>query len=236
MRAARLLLALGALALLLQVDRLPLVLVVRDGAGRPLAGVALEVLVMGPPHEAFASCVTDEVGACRLLLPPGAYLVRFGGGWGGRAFVPAEDQNGGGLEDGTTGGFGVYLTPADGPQTLAFVVGVRDGQLVPLWDLSAEPGAAPQPYGADGVELGGLAGEGAQVATTELAVGAAPTAAPAPPVQAPAAPELALPAGLPAALLPGLAALAGLAALFLVLVGALMAGRRLRLRRSGGGR
>jgi hypothetical protein len=121
---------------------------VRDGAGNPLPGVALNILVTGPPHDPFDNCVTDAAGQCRLLLAPGPYLVQFMPGWRGTLFVDPARQNAAALDDGGVngGGFGIYLEPAESEQVVTFVVGQRDGQLVPLWDMSRSAGADPQPY------------------------------------------------------------------------------------------
>src|SRR5438105_105363 len=77
-----------------QQSQLPLVLVVRDGAGHPLAGITLDLLLAGPPHQPYDNCVTDAQGECHLMIPPSAYIVSFAAGWRGREFIPAEDQNG----------------------------------------------------------------------------------------------------------------------------------------------
>jgi hypothetical protein len=139
-----------------QGDSQPLTIVVRDGAGNPLAGITLDILLTGPPHEPFDSCVTDEAGRCTLDVPPGAYLIHFRRGWRGREFVPTEQQNAGALDDGGLGGFGVYFEPGDSPQVVTFVVGQEreSGQLVPLWDMSRDPDAPPQPFAYDGDLLG----------------------------------------------------------------------------------
>lgn len=184
----------------------PLLIVVRDGVGNPLQGLSLDILLTGPPHQPYDSCVTDAVGHCRLIIPPGAYLVQFSLGWRGRSFIPAEEQNGGAFEDAGLGGFGIYLEPSTEEQIVTFVVGQQDNQLVPLWDLSRDPSAPPQPFspedplhpekGLEGIDLGPLApanettseaeipaDESAQVLISEFPLDA-PTAAPqAAPIQ-----------------------------------------------------
>jgi len=186
-----------AVAADLQPPNQPLVIVVRDGQGQALPGVPLQILRTGPPHEPFDSCVTDADGACRLLVPPGAYLIQFDGGWRGQAFVPPAEQNDGALDDAGAagGGFGVYLEPGAKEQVVTFVIGQQDGQLVPLWDMSRDPDAAPQPFAmpaspfqkADAaladVDLSPLGtsaevDEGAQVVESQIHAGAAPTASP----------------------------------------------------------
>lgn len=170
---------------------LPLVIVVRDGQGNPLAGLTLRLLLAGPPAEPFDNCATDGQGRCRLMIPPGSYIVQFeGGGWG-HYFIPADQQNAG---DGTTGGgFGIYFEPSGQEQVVTFVVGRRDGQLVPLWDMSRDPSAPPQPYALPenpfstsgdplaGIDLSPLAAsatEGAQVVESTIGVGATSTPLP----------------------------------------------------------
>lgn len=175
---------------------LPLVIVVRDGQGNPLAGLTLRLLEAGPPTQPFDNCVTDQSGQCRLMIPPGSYIVQFeGGGWG-HMFIPADQQNAG---DGTTGGgFGIYFESSGQEQVVTFVVGRRDGQLVPLWDMSRDPGAPPQPYALPenpfdtsgdslaGIDLSPLAAsatEGAQVVESTIGVGVTSTPVPTlPPV------------------------------------------------------
>jgi hypothetical protein len=87
-------------------------------------------------------------------------------------FVPIDQQNGGALEDGgaTGGGFGIYVEPATVEQIVTFVVGQRDGLLVPLWDMSRDPALPPQPFAVSanpfdpqadplaGIDLGSLDG------------------------------------------------------------------------------
>lgn len=124
----------------------PLIIVVRDGTGNPLQGVPLVLYVSGPPHREFDNCVTDEQGQCSLVIAPGAYIVTFTQGWRGREFIPVEEQNGESVTDGGVGGFGIYLQPSNEVQIVTFVIGQRDGQLIPLWDMSRDPAAAPQPF------------------------------------------------------------------------------------------
>ncbi len=181
-----------------QTSTLPLVILVRDGQGSPLAGVTLRLLAAGPPDEPFDTCVTDSAGQCRMLLLPGAYIVRFEGGWESQSFVPPAQQNGGALTDGGAagGGFGVYIQPGQGEQVITFVVGHKDGQLVPLWDMSRSPNAPPQPYAPPenpfdttanplaGINLGSITSgevtpEGtAQVAQSQIDAGAISTPVP----------------------------------------------------------
>lgn len=197
MSLIRLMVPLLLSAALFQPTSLPLVIVVRDGQGNPLAGLTLRLLEAGPPTVPFDNCVTDQSGQCRLMIPPGSYVVQFeGGGWG-RYFIPADQQNAG---DGTTGGgFGIYFEPSGQEQVVTFVVGQRDGQLVPLWDMSRDPSARPQPYAMPenpfdtsgdplaGIDLSPLAAsatEGAQVVESTIGVGVTstpmPTLTPAP--------------------------------------------------------
>src|SRR5690242_6359204 len=95
----------SALVLIAQpADTQPLIIVVRDAKGGPLEGVALTLLVTGPPDEPFTTCTTGTDGECRLLVPPGAYIIRFEGSWQGQTFVAADQQNGGALGDAGTSG------------------------------------------------------------------------------------------------------------------------------------
>jgi hypothetical protein len=223
----------------------PLVIVVRDGQGSPLAGVTLRLLVAGPPDEPLDSCVTDGAGQCRLLLPPGAYIIRFEGGWQGQSFISPAQQNGGALTDGgaSGGGFGVYIQPGQVEQIITFVVGRKDGQLVPLWDMSRSPNAPPQPYAPPenpfdtasnpltSIDLGSLAPgevtlEGtAQVAESQIDAGSnstpAPTRVPGSTVTpSPAATDGHVPAGSLWLGLVGLGVVVALAALGAVLINA----------------
>jgi hypothetical protein len=228
----------------------PLTLVVRDGQGNPLPGVALDILVEGPPHEPYDNCATDASGECRLMIPPGSYVVQFTRGWQGYIFVPAGQQNAGALEDGTSGGgFGITFDPSTSPQVVTFVVGVQDGALVPLWDMSRDPAAPPQPFAMPQSALANpdnaLAGISfdalvatpssteqpatasaaeSQVVTSEILPGAEPTLTVTPVV----APTV-VPAGNPSigssALLLAIAALLGLVVVILALM---LVSRRLR--------
>lgn len=224
----RLLLPLLLATTFLQSTSLPLVIVVRDGQGNPLAGLTLRLLEAGPPAEPFDNCVTDQSGQCRLMIPPGSYIVQFeGGGWG-RHFISADQQNAG---DGTTGGgFGIYFEPSGQEQVVTFVVGRRDGQLIPLWDMSRDPDAPPQPYAlpenpfdASGDPLAGIdlgppaapATEDAQVVESTIGVGVTstslPTLTPAPTVM----PDGTIPAD---GLRLGVIALIGIAVLMVAIV------------------
>jgi hypothetical protein len=237
-------LALGRLPV--QQTSQPLVIVVRDGQGNPVSGVTLRLLAAGPPDEPFDSCVTDADGQCRLLLPPGAYIVRFEGGWQGQTFVPSSQQNGGGLEDGgaSGGGFGVYIEPSlpgepgSAEQVVTFVIGRQAGQLVPLWDMSRSPSAPPQPYAQPknpfdtsanplaGIDLGPLGAVGltptgdAQVVESAISAGGTSTPLPAVTPTAPP-PDQGVPAGSAWLGVVGLVAV-----VVLVLFGALIAARR----------
>jgi hypothetical protein len=189
MNGMQILLSLVLAASFLQSSSLPLVIVVRDGQGHPLAGLTLRLLEAGPPTQPFDSCVTDNQGQCRLMIPPGAYIVQFeGGGWG-HPFIPAEQQN----AALSGGGFGIYFEPSGQEQVVTFVVGQQDGQLVPLWDMSRDPDAPPQPYSASSdpfnpsaggladIDLGPIAAaatEDAQIAESTLSVGGPSTPLP----------------------------------------------------------
>lgn len=230
----------------------PLVIVVRDGQGSPLAGITLVMLRTGPPHESFDNCVTDSEGQCRLQIPPGAYIVQFDGGWRGQMFVPVGQQNGGALEDGgaTGGGFGIYVEPASVEQIVTFVVGQRDGQLIPLWDMSRDPAAPPQPFAVSanpfdpqedplaGIDLSGLGGGAisatasagtAQVVESEIETGGVPTLTPS---QAPTLPATTSGGVPPSGILLGLIALA---VMVIIIVGVVIIVIQLRARRKQNG-
>jgi hypothetical protein len=131
-----------------QDDVQSLNLLIRDGQGTPLAGVSLSLLRTGPPHEPLDACVTDSVGQCMFWLPPGAYLVRFNGELTGLPFQAPDAQNGGMLDDAGAagGGFGIYLEPSQADTLVTFVVGRQGETLVPLWDLSRDANALPEPF------------------------------------------------------------------------------------------
>lgn len=136
-----------------QEGPLDLTLVVRDTAGTPLMGVYMELYTVDPPLiELNTTCFTDERGYCPLRVPAGSYNVVFGGGWRGYDFVPAEQQNLGTTDDGSSGGFQFYfdssLVTLEQPVVyLTFVVTMRnDGMLYPLWDYAADHLSPPLPY------------------------------------------------------------------------------------------
>ncbi len=138
------------------------------------------------------------------MIPPGAYIIRFIQGWRGLEFAPPGEQNAGALDDGATGGgFGVYFEPSSEEQMVTFVVGVRDGRLIPLWDMSRDPLTPPQPFAMpqspldspdealEEIDLSPLIDEqggedtpeitptgDAQVVSTRIDTGAAPTTTP----------------------------------------------------------
>jgi hypothetical protein len=124
----------------------PVSLFVRDGAGNRLQGVTLDIYVTGPPHEFLESCVTGADGGCHLMIPPKEYLVLFRDGYRGFPFVPSEEQNGGMMSDAGLGGYGISFQPDTEEQSLLFVLGLRNGQIMPLWDLAASPNDPPQPF------------------------------------------------------------------------------------------
>jgi|GEM_PF-6308285 len=251
---------LGLLLLIpgLQISSLPLVILVRDGAGNPMAGVPLEILVEGPPHEPYDTCVTDGDGRCRLVIPPGAYIIRFVQGWRGLEFVAPEGQNAGALDDGTTGGgFGVYFEPSEEEQVVTFVIGIQDGLLIPLWDMSRNPQAPPVPFALPispldnpnealaSIDLSALVvtppaetptvESEAQIITSEVEVGVGTTATPSgsEPTPVPTSgPAETQNAGKEAILL----GLAGLGGLLVLLIGGTLLAHRLRLRRLAKGR
>lgn len=127
-----------------------LIMIVRDPAGRPLAGVTLQLAYDGDlALEALGSHTTDAAGT--VTLPQarhGTYRVTFAGlAPDGRPFLPPERQNLGILEDGSgqPGGFGIRF--AERQATILFVIDSVGGEpaAVPMFDLAPGPDAPPQP-------------------------------------------------------------------------------------------
>lgn len=120
-----------------QATTQPVVILVRDCAGNPMSGVAMKIKIYDPPdlldHD---QCLTDQDGACTVQLLPRTYRVQFVKGWHGRMFIPVEQQE----------GFGLDITPANEVQFFTLAVAERNGQLVPVWDMSKDAGQPPQPF------------------------------------------------------------------------------------------
>ena len=120
-----------------QATTQPVVILVRDCAGNPMSGVAMKIKIYDPPdlldHD---QCLTDQDGACTVQLLPRTYRVQFVKGWHGRMFIPVEQQE----------GFGLDITPASEVQLFTLAVAERNGQLVPVWDMSKDAGRPPQPF------------------------------------------------------------------------------------------
>lgn len=121
----------------LQPTTQPVVIVVRDCAGNPMMGVPLKIYIDVPPQfEEHDQCVTGQDGACTVHLLPNTYRVRFMQGWRGRLFIPVEEQQ----------AFGLTVGQSDQVQYLTLAVAERDGMLVPVWDMSRDPGQPPEPF------------------------------------------------------------------------------------------
>jgi hypothetical protein len=155
----------------------PVTLVVRDGAGNGLAGIAIDIALVGPPHEAYGTCTTDSNGECQLSLPASDYTLTFKD-WQGTSFGAASSQNQGPVEEAgelLSEGFGLHIEPLGQTQTYLFVI-ARDtsGSLVPLWDNARSRDQAPDPYIASQQQgtltLGPLAPGTASTATPQVIV------------------------------------------------------------------
>ncbi len=113
------------------------VIVVRDGAGNPMMGVPIKILIDDPPtFEEHDQCVTGEDGACTVHLLPNTYRIQFVQGWRGRPFIPAEEQI----------VFNTTVRPTNQLLYCTYVIAERDGQLVPVWDMSGNPAQPPKPF------------------------------------------------------------------------------------------
>lgn len=120
-----------------QLTTQPVVIVVRDGAGNPMMGVPIKILIDDPPtFEEHDQCVTGEDGACTVHLLPNTYRIRFVQGWRGRPFIPVEEQI----------VFNTTVRPTNRLLYCTYVIAERDGQLVPVWDMSSDPAQPPKPF------------------------------------------------------------------------------------------
>ena len=112
-------------------------IVVRDGAGNPMMGVSILIKIDNPPVlEDDDKCLTDEDGTCIVHLFPNTYRVQFIYGWHDWAFIPVEDQE----------IFTLSVIPRDQTSYNFFVIAERDGQLVPVWDMSRDSSQPPKPF------------------------------------------------------------------------------------------
>lgn len=115
----------------------PVMIMVRDGAGIPMMGIPIKILIDEPPdlldHD---QCVTGQDGTCTVHLLPGTYRVQFVQGWYGRLFIPVEDQE----------VFKMTVVQSDQVQYQPFTIAEHDGQLVPVWDMSRDPSQPPKPF------------------------------------------------------------------------------------------
>jgi hypothetical protein len=135
------------------VETESLVIVVRDSAGHPLAGVGIELYLAGPPHELYKQALTEADGAARFLVFPAEYVVTFVEDWDELPFVSPSQQNGGAQTHGDVGGYGVHVgRRADSSDHLVTFVLARNGEglLVPLFDMSRDPALPPEPFLAQG--------------------------------------------------------------------------------------
>lgn len=159
----------------------PLTIIVRDAAGAPLPGVAIDILVVGPPDEPFDQCVTDTQGQCEFQALPGElYVIQFPGAWRTHDLVPVEQQGAGLSDDAPTTGFGIHFEPKGNPNTyVLFVLGhTGDGRIIPLWDMSTDASQSPQPFlppqgpgtpGLEAITLGAIDTEtGLSLQTTSM--------------------------------------------------------------------
>jgi hypothetical protein len=132
------------------VQNSKLVVMVRDIAGAPLEGISVR-LFQGLTTEIVPDSVrTGPDGLARFEVRQGTYLIAFGEDWGPKRFIPLEEQNAG-VNAESGGGFPVNLSDKSTEYFFTFVVVPNaDGNLVPLIDLSRDPGMLPEPYLYDG--------------------------------------------------------------------------------------
>jgi hypothetical protein len=110
---------------------------VRDGAGNPMMGVSILIKIDEPPVlEDDDKCLTGEDGTCIVQLVPRTYRIQFIYGWRDWPFTPVEEQE----------VFRITISEGNEIQYYPFAVGERGGQLVPVWDMSADPSQPPQPF------------------------------------------------------------------------------------------
>lgn len=148
------------------------VIVVRDGAGNPMMGVPIKILIDDPPtFEEHDQCVTGQDGACTVHLLPNTYRIQFVQGWRGRPFIPVEEQI----------VFNTTVRPTNQILYCTYVIGERDGQLVPVWDMSADPAQPPKPFMPSFTEEDPLASLNLGPLTTGLPGTSQPAGAPAAP-------------------------------------------------------
>jgi len=159
---------------------LDVILLVRDATGTPMKGVTLDILAAGPPNEPYDSCLTGETGKCfTAFFPDNLYIIQFRvtDGWRGRYFVALDEQGSPG-ESCPGPGFCVYFSPdPDHPEidTISFVVLQRDdGLLVPVWDMSVDAAASPEPFFAPGQSTEGV--DMSSGLSTDLIAGPSPIA------------------------------------------------------------
>jgi hypothetical protein len=111
----------------------PITILVRDGAGNPMIGVAILIKIDAPPiFEDHDKCLTDQDGICTIHLLPNTYRIQFLY----RSFIPVEEQ----------AVFNLTVSPMDHIPYITFVVAKRGDQLVPTWDMSRDPEKPPEPF------------------------------------------------------------------------------------------
>ncbi len=164
-----------------------LTILVRDGQGRPLPEVHLQLLhnrggEVAPADDGRQGhAQTDAQGRHTFRVPWGSYLLQVHGSVAGRPLQPIAQQGIGGADEACASqpGFCIYFAELE-QLTVRIVIGglTSDGLALPLWDDAATDTDPVKAVSAQTGQPADPEQAAAQLAVTT--VGAAPAAAPLP--------------------------------------------------------